>query len=299
MAICQNLAGLVCVLAASTAIASALAGSVMDGAPAAKPEAAGSFVYQGYAGGLKVGKVAMDVALRDGRYAAKMRLETAGMVGWFVEWRHGTSVKGAASADQGPASHGAPLTVKSYQADSYWKKKERFVNFEVRNGGVAEVTKAAPHPLADERRPTITEAQRTDVLDPLSAIIAVGRTLEQTGSCNASYPVYDGRRRYTVKIEDQGIAELKPSRRTPYEGDAQRCKFVFERVAGFRKKLAADDEPTNGRAYYRRPAPGAPMMPVKIIADLELGSAIINLKQYKTLDPAKAEQVLLASPTKP
>ena len=116
MAICQTLAGLVCMLAASTAMASALAGSVMDGAPAAKPEAAGSFVYQGYAGGLKVGKVAMDVALRDGRYAAKMRLETAGMVGWFIEWRHGTSVKGAATADQGPASHGAgiaPLLLKA------------------------------------------------------------------------------------------------------------------------------------------------------------------------------------------
>lgn len=299
MAICQTLAGLLCVLAASTAIAPALAGSVMDGAPAAKPEAAGSFVYQGYIGGLKVGEVAMDMALRDGRYAANMRLETAGMVSWFVEWRHSTLVKGKASADQGPASHGAPLTVKSYQADSYWKKKDRFVNFEVRNGGVAEVTTAAPHPVADERRSTITDAQRTDVLDPLSAIIAVGRTLEQTGSCKASYPVYDGRRLYTVKIEDQGIAELEPSRRTPYEGDAQRCKFVFERVAGFRKKSAADDDPTNGRAYYRRPAPGAPMMPVKIVADLELGSAIINLKQYKSLNPAKAEQVLLASPTKP
>ncbi|MBT6312096.1 MAG: DUF3108 domain-containing protein [Alphaproteobacteria bacterium] len=299
MAIRQTLAGLICTIAASAAVAPALAGSVMNGAPAAKPAAAGSFVYQGYAGGFKVGEVAMDLALRDGRYAAKMRLETAGMVGWFVEWRHGTSVHGAASPDQGPAPHGAPLTVERYHADSYWKKKDRFVNFEVREGGVAEVTKAAPHPVKDEERPLITAAQRTDVLDPLTAIIAVGRTLEQTGSCKASYPVYDGRRRYTLKIEDQGIAELEPSRRTPYEGNAQRCKFVFERVAGFRKEIAADDEPTNGRAYYRRPAPGAPMMPVKIIAELELGSAIINLKQYKALDPAKAEQTLLQQPTKP
>lgn len=299
MAMRQTLAGLVCTIAASAAVTPTLAESVMDGAPAAKPEAAGSFVYQGYAGGLKVGEVAMDVALRNGRYAAKMRLETAGMVGWFVEWRHGTSVQGATTPYQGSAPHGAPLTVKNYHADSYWKKKDRFVNFAVRKGGVAEVTKAAPHPVEDERRPTITDAQRTDVLDPLSAIIAVGRTLEQTGSCEASYPVYDGRRRYTLKIEDQGVAELESSRRTPYEGDAQRCRFVFERVAGFRKAFAADDEPTNGRAYYRRPALGAPMMPVKIIAELQLGSAVINLKQYKALDPAKAEQTLLQPPKKP
>ena len=299
MAIRQTLASLLCALAASAAATPALANSVMDGAPAANPEAAGSFVYQGYAGGLKVGEATMNVALRNGRYAAKMRLETAGMIGWFVEWRHGTSVQGAASPDQGPAIHGAPLTVESYHADSYWKKKDRFVNFEVRKGGIAEVTKATPHPVKDEERSTITDAQRTDILDPLSAIIAVGRTLEQTGSCKASYPVYDGRRRYTLKIEDQGIAELEPGRRTPYEGDAQRCKFVFERVAGFRKALAGDDEPTNGRAYYRRPAPGAPMMPVKIIAELELGSAIINLKQYNALDPAQAEQALLQPPQKP
>ena len=299
MAMRQTLAGVTCALGAALAAAPGLAGSVMDGAPAAKAETAGAFVYQGYAGGFKIGEVAMDVALRDGRYAAAMRLETAGMVGWFVEWRHGTAVQGAASLNQGSVPHGAPLTVQKYHADSYWKKKDRFVNFEVGPSGVAEVTDAAPHPIKDEERPTITDAQRTNILDPLTAIIAIGRTLEQTGSCKASYPVYDGRRRYTLRVEDQGVAELEPSRRTPYEGDAQRCKFVFERVAGFRREIAADDEPTNGRAYYRRPAPGAPMMPVKIVAELDLGSAIINLKQYKPLDPAKAEQALLQKPSKP
>jgi hypothetical protein len=272
-----------------------LAESVMDGAQSAKANAAGAFVYKGYAGGFRVGDVGMDVALRDGRYAATLKLETAGMVGWFVEWRQGTAVQGAASLEKGAAPHGAPLSVTRYHADSYWKGKDRYVDFEVQNN-VANVTKADPHPIKDEERPTITEAQRTDVLDPLSAIIAIGRTLELTGSCNAVYPVYDGRRRYTLRVEDEGVAELEPSSRSPYEGDAQRCKFAFERVAGFRKEKS--DDPTNGRAYYRRVAPGAPMMPVKIVAELDLGAAIINLKNYKPLDPAKAEQTLLQAPAK-
>lgn len=282
-------------LAGSGIVTPALSDSVMDGAARAKPNVAGAFSYQGYAGGFRIGNVDMNVALLDGRYAAKMSLETSGMVGWFVEWRHGSTASGSALPVDRPTGGASPLSIAHYHNDSFWKGRDRYVTVAV-NNRVAAVTKADPHPVKDEQRPLITEAQRTDVLDPLSAIIAIGRTLELTGSCTAELPVFDGRRRYTLKVEDQGLAKLEKSRSAPYEADAQRCRFVFERVSGFRKQKS-DDEPTNGRAYYRRVAPNAPMMPVKIVAELDYGSAIINLKRYKALDPAKAAAAL-AMPSK-
>lgn len=283
-------------LAGSAMAAPALSDSVMDGAAPVKPNAAGAFSYQGYAGGFKIGNVDMNIALVDGSYAAKMSLKTSGMVGWFVEWRHGSTAKGGAAPVDKPLGDAAPISVTDYHNDSFWKERDRYVTFAVKDR-VAAVTKADPHPVKDEERPLITEAERTDVLDPLSAIIAIGRTLELTGSCAAVYPVYDGRRRYTLKVEDQGVAKLEKSRGAPYEADAQRCRFVFERVSGFRKEIS-DDEPTNGRAYYRRVAPDAPMMPVKIVAELEYGSAIINLKRYEPLNPVNAAAALASSAQK-
>lgn len=274
---------------------SAQADSIIVAGSPPPAAAAGAYSYQGYAGGFRVGDVHMNIVLNQDRFAAEMRLETGGMVSWFVEWRHGSLSRGRAVTPtrqkNTEGGNAAPLLVDFYRNDSFWKGRDRYIEFAAK-GGLAAVTIADPHPIRDEERPPVTKAQRTGVLDPLSAIIAIGRALELTGTCTATYPVFDGRRRYTLRVVDEGIAELEPSRRAPYEGDAQRCSFVFERVSGFRKEIS-DDEPTHGHVYYRRVAKGAPMMPVKIIAELEYGSAIINLKSYKPLDPHKAEQAML------
>jgi hypothetical protein len=235
-------------------------------------------------GGVKIGWAETEIVVGQDRYLAKMKMETGGMVGWFFEWRHASVATGATMP-----SKTAPLAGDTYRNDSFWKETDRYIEVTYDNG-IARISDASPHPIKDEGRPAVPEDLLTDVLDPLSAITAIGRIIDATGSCNASFGVFDGRRRYQLQVMDNGDTEIGRSRFAPYGGEARRCDFIFERVAGF-KQLKSDD-PTRGRAYFRRVARGSPLMPVQVAADTKYGGAVLHLKDIELLDPDLAEQAL-------
>ena len=257
---------------------------LMASAADLKPQAA-RYTYVGYMGGVKIGWAKADIIVGKDRYLAKMNMETGGMVGWFVEWRHSSVATGATTASQT-----TPFAGDTYRNDSFWKETDRYIEVAYDDDDVASIADAAPHPVKDEGRPAIPEELLTGVLDPLSAITAIGRIIDATGSCNASFGVFDGRRRYQLQVMDNGDMDIGRSRYAPYGGEARRCDFIFKRVAGF-KKLKSDD-PTRGRAYFRRVAQGSPLMPVQVAADTKYGGAVLHLKDIELLDPDLAEQAL-------
>ena len=242
------------------------------------------FTYEGFLGGVKIGVATANVAIAPDQYAAKLELETAGVAGLVFDWRHASLATGTPTADGE-----APFEGLVYRNDNLWKGKNRFIEIAYRDR-VAEIAAAEPHPVQDEGRPAVDEALRKDVLDPLSAIIALGQRIEQTGSCAASFAVFDGRRRYQMIVEDEGASEVRKSRYAPFGGETRVCSFVFERVAGFKKD--SDKPPTAGAAFIRRAKPDAPLMPVKIAVDSKYGLAVLHLKDVRQID---AELAALAA----
>lgn len=252
----------------------------LAGSPSEAPTAA-RFNYTAYMGGVKIGYAVMDVSVGAGRYAATLSMETGGLAGLLFDWRHGSSAYGAERPD--PA---LPFAADAYLNASIWEGKNRYVEVAYADG-VAEIGKANPHPIQDERRQPVAPQLRRDALDPLSAIVAVGRTIEATGKCDADFGVFDGRRLYRFVVSDTGEAELERNSYAPFGGEARRCEFEFKRVAGFKKKPKGP--PTKGRAYYRRAREGAPIMPVQVIADSKYGATILHLKATDLIDPELAE----------
>lgn len=252
-------------------------------APGFAAEEAARFTYVGYLGGVKVGLAKADIALSADKYAAKLNMQAGGMVSWFLEWRHGSVAHGAASG-------GAPLEAVAYRNDSYWKGKDRFIELAY-PGQTAKVTAAVPDPVKDEGRPAVAPTLLKGALDPLSAIIAIGRVIDASGKCDADLGVFDGRRLYRLKVADKGAADLNRSRYAPYAGASRRCQFEFERIAGFKdEKKEKAREPLTGLAYFRRPAAGAPMMPVRVSADSQYGAAVLHLRKVELLDPQLAAE---------
>lgn len=246
-----------------------------------EPPAAARFGYTGYMGGIKVGYATIDVSLGQERYAAKLSMETGGLAGMFVDWQHGSSAYGAATPNGA-----APFTADAYLNSSIWRGENRYVEVGFADG-VAEIDKAAPHPVEDEGRPAVDANMRRGVLDPLSAILALGRALEETGVCTADFGVFDGRRRYQFVVTDSGDRELERNSYAPFGGVARRCDFEFKRVAGFKNDKKGP--PTKGRAYFRSTADGAPLMPIQVFADSKYGATILHLRTVELIDPALAE----------
>ena len=264
----------------SIGAAAAAAMSLAAPAFAVDEPAAAKYRYVGYMGGVKIGWAEAEIATAQERYSANLKMETGGLVGWFVEWRHASASVGAA----GPA-----LAPDRYGNAAFWKEKERYIEVGFQDG-LAEIAEANPHPVEDENRPAVPADLRQGSVDPLTAIVAVGRTIDQTGSCKTEMGVFDGRRRYLLKVMDEGETEIGRSRYAPYGGDVRKCTFVFERVAGFKKKNS--NEPTQGRAYFRRVNEDAPIMPVQIAAETKYGAAILHLRELTLLDKQLAGRPL-------
>ena len=269
-------------------IAGALALALLaPAAHAAEPKSeAARLTFVGYLSGLKIGWAKIEAAIVDARYAASMKMETGGMVGWFVNWRHDSRSYGGFEGGSE-----AKFMPRYYRNGNFWEENQRFVELD-RSGGETKIKAAKPHPVEDEGHPAVPAPLLADALDPLSAILAVGREIDATGACETKLPVYDGRRLYRLEVSDDGAADLQPSRYAPLAGPSRKCDFIFKRVAGFKKKKT-DKTPTEGVVYFRRAAEGAPMMPVKIVADSKYGSVMLHLKEIEPLDPLLAEQALL------
>lgn len=271
------------------AIAAALA---LPGAAAtADARESANYAYKGYVGGLKIGTALIDVAFDDDKYGVELDLQVGGVVSWFVDWQNRSQATGVTR--QADAAVGMPLAGAFYRNASEWEGKSRVIEVAYPDG-VAELTRAVPHPVEDEGRPEVPASMLDGVIDPISAIVGLGAVIEKTGRCDMRFDVFDGRRLYDMKVVDDGEVEIGRSKRAPYGGMVRRCSFEFGRKAGFKRKNAGK-EPTRGVAYFRESLGDTPVMPVQIKAETSYGAAVLHLQQITPLDDAAELQTLAPS----
>jgi hypothetical protein len=237
----------------------------------------GRFSYSGYIGGLKIGTSSVDVASDNSKYAVELKMKTGGVIGWFVEWLHRSSAFGLVQ-DQG----NFPLSPNAYRNQSVWEEKERLLQV-IFSSGTANILFANPHPIDDERREPIPEKKRQNTVDPLTALIGVGRMIEEKGTCKSNFDIFDGRRLFQLRIEDKGLVKTSQSRFAPFGGDARRCDFTFKQMAGF--KRLKEQKPNKGSFYFRHVSEHAVMMPIKVKAESNYGDLIIHLRNVESIGP--------------
>lgn len=242
----------------------------------------GEFSYVGYMGGVKIGNATIGVALKTDDYSVKLNMETGGIVGWFVKWTNLSAVFGKMSAENEEI-----FSPVSYQNQSVWKEKRRLIEIAF-EAGKTEVQTAIPDPIKDEGRKSISVTDLKNAIDPLTALIKVGKTIEKTGSCTSILKIFDGRRLFQIEIEDKGSAEVSVTRRAPFGGKAHRCDFVSKQLAGFKPNKEPSEK--SGSFYFRQLDDSAGIMPVQIKADSSYGSLIMHLKHFQNLKPEVIKQ---------
>jgi len=175
--------------------------------------------------------------------------------------------------------------------DSSDDKTDLRMRFE--NGNVVEL--AAEAPSDSEPRVPVTEAHRQGVLDPLSALlIPVGGTGEviSVEACQRTLPVFDGRRRYDLKLAFKRADKVKADK--GYQGGAVVCSLAFQPIAGHRPTSALVKYLSQGRDIELWLAPIAG---TRILAPFRL--SITNLIGNIVINAGKFETVAQASPKTP
>jgi hypothetical protein len=182
------------------------------------------------------------------RYHATSTLQTEGVIGRLFPWR-------ARSESQGRRD-GVSLHPAWHRAEGTYRSEHRTIEIEYQpDGGVrARVT-----PLPEqEGRDVVPEALQQETVDPLTAsMLAAG------AECRGTLPVFDGRRRYDLRLEELPTSTVPASRGAVYTGAAKRCRATVEARAGFwRDDPRERDAPTTLDFWIASPGDRVPTVPV-------------------------------------
>jgi hypothetical protein len=203
--------------------------------------------------GLSVGDASLTLASTPGNYRA--RLGIAGLL---------TGARGAAEAVGSIV--GARPTPVSYAITTTNGHAVRTVRMALQAGTVAGLEVKPPVDVFDDRVP-VTEANKIDVLDPISALVMPTprpeKPLDPSG-CDRKLAVFDGVARFDVTLS---YARMGNASFTGYSGPALVCSARYTPIAGHRTSLRATSYMADNREMEVALAPVAGtqlLVPVKI-----------------------------------
>jgi hypothetical protein len=214
--------------------------------------------------------VSVDVASRvDGSgYGATVDFRTAGLLDTFAPWQSRIMVGGIVD--------GTVLRPSSYRVESALGDRHQSIALEYERAGT--VRGAVEGILTDGERDNVPAPLRDGTVDPVTASVLVTERLARTGSCEGTVRIFDGLRRYDLRYDDLGPADLEPSGRDPYRGSARHCRATVDPIAGFlRTGDHAGERATAISAWMAAPLPGAPPVTVRMDVVGERGTLHVHL----------------------
>jgi hypothetical protein len=236
--------------------------------------------YELYYKGLRALTARFDLELGPKDYRISVDAETAGLVSVFVSWRNRSMSTGEVT-DQG-------IEPRYHRQSGTWRGGTRSVtlSFDPQRQVAVEVE---PPPKEDDRDPVPQELTMSTV-DLLSAIVGVQHAVASGRGCTGSWPVFDGRRRYDVSVEEIGTVHMAADDRSSYAGQAVRCRATYTQLAGSSHEPEAPRRKLTALDLWLAPV-GQSSHPVlvQMRAEGSFGVATLYLREITRAAPAVAE----------
>ena len=232
--------------------------------------------YTFYFGGFTILQATTIIELKRKSYKVVSRSETDGLLNLFFEWSGQATSKGnflewrsvpILHQNIGKRAGNVRMTVLSYESSG------KLISSDIQ-----------PPPDLSEVFP-LPRSLVKETIDPLTAIVQMNRRLERGMGCNATFPVFDGRRRYDLTLVDRGETTFKQTPFSIFQGKANVCTINVNMLGGHKReksKYAA----TSGEklVYVARPLKGGPILPVGLTVETALGTLTGHLVSIKKTD---------------
>jgi hypothetical protein len=187
-------------------------------------------------------------------------------------------------ASQGRVVSGA-LIATGYTATVSSKKSETIRM--VLSGGNIRESVIDPEPPVDPDRIPVTDAQRKNVLDPMT-----GSMLRVPGNgdplspeaCRSSVSIFDGRLRYDLKLDFKRMETVKAEK--GYHGPAVVCAVFFTPVAGYipdRPVIKYLAQARNIEIAFVPIAGTRILVPFRTLIPTPFGPAVLEATQFNTV----------------
>lgn len=258
-----------------------LAGPVGAASPApAVPQPSArnmALTYEVYAGGLHVFSFDVTLSLQPEGYRIATAGSTRGITSVLYKW------------DVKLMAEGQYFQPVRYLTVNSGRHPTKTMQLDFAKGGAFTVTRDPPEPFdeaaAAEEGPLPTSLP-SNIADPLSAGLVASQALAKTGSCEQSIPVFDGKRRYNLRIHDAGSGDVPNNRISIYNGPATLCGLTMERISGFKKhrRYAAqwdEDKDEPPLLWVAKVREDMPPIPVRFTGAVSLGSIVVHLTKIE------------------
>lgn len=248
--------GAALVLAIPAALALGSPGLVRA-APVPAPQGQAKVVLEGYALALPVARAEISLNLGPAGYGILASYRTSGILGAIASGAQTATVSGRWRGEG--ASPGLLRSDGSYHGAPH----HTAVDF----AATPPATRVL-EPAEDGREP-VPASRTAGSIDPFSMLALAIHRLQQTGRCDLSALVFDGRRLGRVTMRDRGEETLPSSGRSNFAGPAHRCEMEGQLLAGFKRgETTREQQPKHGTVWFA-PTGGAgePPMPVRGLFD--------------------------------
>lgn len=259
--------------ATSLALASTAAGDVAPGANGVSgPASTARTITARYSSSVlifKVGSVSLTAEIEPDHYAAHTVVEAAGLAALFTDFDIRAEVEGERTA--------ALMAPLHYGHVERTGSKVRAVDIRFEDRVASSI---ATPPFGSLGVPPATREQRTDVIDPISALflLSQSRPGEAGRVCSGRLAVFDGKARYDLRLEAGGFETI---RTRAWRGEALLCHVWYEPIAGY----DPEDYPTPSELRYPLDIWLAPFaedgffLPVRLYTRAGLGGVTIEVAE--------------------
>lgn len=169
----------------------------------------------------KVGEVELEAVFSDHEYSARSTVGAAGLAALFTDF----DIQAQVAGERSPSG----VQPREYAHVERTGDKVRSVTVSF-DDQVAE-SRAEP-PFGSWGQPPASAAERTGVLDPMTAFFALSDALAASPgeTCSGRIPVFDGKQRYDLRLEDAGLSRI---RTRAWQGEARVCEAYYEPISGY------------------------------------------------------------------
>lgn len=220
--------------------------------------------------GLPVADASLSVDLTESHYRAAMDFHTTGLANLVDGGRLNETVSGSLRSDRPEP--------QVYNSSGYLHGQNRVVDM-IWQDGIPQVTEITP-PNATERE-DVPVALRAGTVDQVSLIVALLRTVEQTGGCEATARAYDGRDLELFQVRTDGEEAIRSSGPLRFSEPALRCAFTSQALAGFRFGSGGEQDRRlhRGTIWLAQVGGSGPRLPVRAAVETRwFGDAMLYLQ---------------------
>jgi hypothetical protein len=234
--------------------------------------------------GFDVGKFDLQASVNGPSYTVSGEARISALLGAF-KWQGSTRSSGTlAGLSPRPAG---------YTFDFNGIGKQGAIKLGFKQGAITSISNLPQSPPQPDAVP-VGPQHLKDVLDPLSAILALSRTNE-ANPCTKKLSVFDGAQRFDLALSflrQQGVAETRPSGQP---GVAFVCRVRYVPIAGHRmtsetRHMASSE----GIEVWLRPVPSAALyVPHQISIPTAAGTAALIVERVNIV--TRSEQIALTN----